>query len=420
MKLGRKSLSVVGVLCASALALSACSPGGGPTPASPQGSAPTTSAPSTDEKIPPKQLTTALLFSPEHWQDEAVASYAEEVGRLTDGAIGFDFYYGDALLKAADISGGLRDGVADIGVTIFAYNPAEFPIGQWSSLLAHLQDPRPVAGVLQAVGTTLEWSLLNQEVLAEMDGQGLYPLTGRIMIAHTYALLCKNDVTSMADAKGLRVRAGGQPWAGELESLGMVPTVLATAETYEGLQRGVIDCSLNPPGDLKDLGLWDVATNVIEGPFSGASGFGLNMGKDAWEELSPAAQDAMREALPAYFEALYGGWVEEQYAFWVGSAERGMTVHTMSDDMLGAIKSHQDQVVATLVEQAPAGLADPQALLDDYQRLNDKWLGIVEKLGYADQDNWADWVAARPNGPDVDLGPWVQALEDEIFSKQAR
>lgn len=417
MKVGRRSLQVLGLLCASTLALAACSPATSTAPpASPGGS----STPTADEKIPPQQLTTALLFSPEHWQDRAVATYAEEVGRLTDGSIGFDFYYGEALLKAADISGGLRDGVADVGITVFAYNPAEFPIGQWSSMLAHLQDPRPVVGMLQAVGTTLEWALTNEEVLTEMEGQGLHPLTGRFMIAHTYAVLCKNDVTSMADAKGLRVRAGGQPWAGELESLGMVPTVLATAEAYEGLQRGVIDCSLNPPGDLKDLGLWDVASNVIEGPFSGASGFGLNMGQDAWDKLPPAAQRAMVDALPTYFEALYSSWVQEQYSFWEGSADRGMTVHAMSDDMLTAIKAHQDQVVASLVDQAPEGLADPQALLDDYKRLNDKWLGIVEGLGYADQDNWADWTAARPDGPGVDLGPWVQALEDEIFSKQAR
>src|SRR3546814_2387778 len=83
--------------------------------------------------------------------------------------------------------------------------------------------------------------------------------------ATPYHLLCTKAVKSLADLKGLKVRAASSS-AALVQALGATPVNVAVTEIYEALQRGQVDCTLGPIPHLKNYALADIdRKSVVSG-----------------------------------------------------------------------------------------------------------------------------------------------------------
>jgi TRAP-type C4-dicarboxylate transport system, periplasmic component len=83
-------------------------------------------------------------------------------------------------------------------------------------------------------------SRTNPHFLAEYERMGVFPILQHgLTPSH---LMCTRQVGSSADLAGLRIRSFGAYLPVALEALGAVPVSMSTADMYEGLQRGTVDC----------------------------------------------------------------------------------------------------------------------------------------------------------------------------------
>jgi len=104
-------------------------------------------------------------------------------------------------------------------------------------------------------------------------------------------------IDSMADLKGLKMRAGGE--VGEiLDRIGVASVVLSGGEIYESLSRGVIDaCEYVTPSVNWAMGFHEVTDYMylssIRMPHDMES---LMVTEEAWAGLTPDLQDIVRTA----------------------------------------------------------------------------------------------------------------------------
>jgi len=73
------------------------------------------------------ELTYANFFPPTHIQAKLGESWIKEIEKRTAGKVKITYFPGGALLKGNQIYDGVIKGVADIGMSCFAYTRGRFP-----------------------------------------------------------------------------------------------------------------------------------------------------------------------------------------------------------------------------------------------------------------------------------------------------
>jgi len=108
-------------------------------------------------------------------------------------------------------------------------------------------------------------------------------------------LASKKPVRSLADVQGLKIRATGFS-AKVVESLGASPISMPQGETYEALQKGVVDATFCPIETLKGWKQGEVVKSVTDSSCIGyTTAFFVAMNKAKWEGLPEALQQVFRE-----------------------------------------------------------------------------------------------------------------------------
>jgi len=80
------------------------------------------------EKKQVYNLNYAIFFPATHLQTLAAQAWADEVDKRSDGQIKIALFPGETLTKAAQTYEAVVSGVADIGMSAFAYTRGRFPL----------------------------------------------------------------------------------------------------------------------------------------------------------------------------------------------------------------------------------------------------------------------------------------------------
>lgn len=90
---------------------------------------------------------------------------------------------------------------------------------------------------------------------------------------------------------------------------------------------------------------------------------------------------------------------------------------TPEADLQQALDTHFEGVRQNMIDNPPAVVSDSEAAVTEYEQLREKWVGILEELGYdggyANHQEWATDLGAES----VDLQPWADRLNEEIFNE---
>jgi TRAP-type C4-dicarboxylate transport system substrate-binding protein len=140
-------------------------------------------------------------------------------------------------------------------------------------------------------------------------------------------IYCKEEVKSLTDLKGHKVRSFTSTMSALLQKVGATPVTMQFAEVYPALQRGVADCGITSPTS-GNTGNWPEVTNYLLTLGLNWSVNGHFMNLDSWNRLSPEAQ----EKLAAAFKSL-----EEHY--WTMS--RDLTSDAISCNTGGECKDYK-------------------------------------------------------------------------------
>lgn len=194
----------------------------------------------------------AIGAPPSAPQVQAIEKYATDVENNTHGDLSLKVY-ALSLLSFAEMSDGIRDGMADAGWVLTPYHSAEYPHTNFVSESSMMLEPFP--GQSQGkegwvLGGALTEYILQDcpRCLKEFADQNQVPTA---LIGGTwYGLICTSPVKSLADLDGARIRTGAANQARWAEAMNAVPIQMSANEMHEALDRNVVDCSTLAVSDI--------------------------------------------------------------------------------------------------------------------------------------------------------------------------
>jgi TRAP-type C4-dicarboxylate transport system substrate-binding protein len=189
-------------------------------------------------------------------------------------------------------------GVVDVGTNLLAYSPGRLPLSEV------LQQPLGYKSGYQ--GTKLANAYYQKFKPKEFDDVHVLFLHG----AAPGFIFTKNPTKSVADLKGLRIKANAEN-ADIVKNLGASPVTMPVTETYDALSRGVVDGCLFPLEALQGFKIGEVVKTVLEDyPMSYLTSMYAIMNKAKWNSISPADQKAIDKINEEYIEKAGKLWVE--------------------------------------------------------------------------------------------------------------
>ncbi len=225
------------------------------------------------------KLTYSNFFPPGHIQSKLAEAWCKEVEKRTNGEVVVEYYPGQTLTKARQVYDGVVEGLSDVGFSVLAYTRGRFPIMAAVDLPLGYTSGTVATKVVNAVYEKFQPKEL-------MDTKVMY------LHAHGPGLIHTKDkaVRKLEDMKGLKFRGHGTS-ALVVKALGGTPVPKPMPETYQMLQKGVVEGAVYPFEANKGWKLGEV-TNFCTASFTAAytTSFFVVMNKDKWNSLSEANQ----------------------------------------------------------------------------------------------------------------------------------
>lgn len=289
-------------------------------------------------------LNYANFFPPTHIQAKLGESWIKEIEKRTGGKVKITYFPGGALLKGNQIYDGVLKGVADIGMSCFAYTRGRFPAIEAIDLPMGYPSGRVATCVINEF-----YKRFRPKELDEVKVLYLH--------AHGPGLLhSKKPVYKLEDLKGLKIRSTGFS-AKVAKALGAVPVAMPQGGTYEALQKGVVDATFSPIEVLKGWKQAEVIKYTVECYSIGyTTGFYVVMNKRKWE--------ALPEDVKKVFEEVSAEWIGKHGEAWDSSDEEGRK-YTLS---LG------NEIIPLSAEESARWAKAVRVVIDEY-------VASVEKKG---------------------------------------
>ncbi|MDM8516273.1 TRAP transporter substrate-binding protein DctP [Desulfobacterales bacterium HSG16] len=226
--------------------------------------------------------TTILASQMERWK--------QQVEKKSYGTLAIKTYPGGKLLKALETMDGVISGKADIGVVVMAYEPARFPVTNAVSLPINIPNAR--------VGSLVLWKLYNKykpKSFKDVQVIGMFTTP-------PINLMTKTPVRSLADIKGMSIRAAGGP-ADILRAWGAsaVPMPLTRKLVSDAFEKNKIQGVFTSLDYMKDIDLardcpYVTITNSVVYPIA------VIMNNKKWNSLPDKARIAIKQVRREHME----------------------------------------------------------------------------------------------------------------------
>jgi TRAP-type C4-dicarboxylate transport system substrate-binding protein len=268
-----------------------------------------------------------------------VKGWSDAVKEATDGRVVIESYPGESLAKAADIYNGVVEGVADIGLSCFAYTPGRFPVLEAFELPG-------VTYLNSRSASMVAWEGIKALNPAEVQDTHL------LMVIATGPgdLFTKAPVRTLADLQGMEIRATGIS-AVTIKQLGGVPVGMPQSETYDALSKGVVKGNLSPVEVLKGWKHAEVTQYITETPFLYNTLFFITMNKSVWESIPADLQKTISEVTEKFHE-------ETGAALWDMQNEAGLKY---------AVDEQKMEVIPLSAEETALWIETVKPIQEDYK-----------------------------------------------------
>jgi len=251
------------------------------------------------------KLTYSNFFPPGHIQSKLAEAWCKEVEKRTNGQVVVEYYPGQTLTKARQMYDGVVEGLSDVGFALFAYTRGRFPVMAGVDLPLGYSSGTVATKVVNAVYDKFQPKEL-------MDTKVMYLHAHGPGLIHTKS----KPVRKMEDMKGLKFRGHGTS-AAVVKALGGTPVPKPMPETYQMLQKGVVDGAVYPFEANKGWKLGEV-TRFATADFTAAytTSFFVVMNKDKWNSISAANQKIIEQSNIE--------WIDKHAEAWDTSDAKGI------------------------------------------------------------------------------------------------
>jgi TRAP-type C4-dicarboxylate transport system substrate-binding protein len=242
------------------------------------------------------ELNYSIFFPSTHIQYKTAEAWANEIQSRTGGKVKITMFPGGTLTKAHQCYEGVESNISDIGMSCFAYTRGRFPFLEGLDLPLGYPD-----GITASKAATAMAMKYKPEELA-----GVHVL---YIHAHGPGIVAsKKKIQTLNDIKGVKVRATGLS-SKIVENLGGTPVAMSQPETYEALQKGVVEATMCPMETLKGWKQGEVIDYVTDSSVIGyTTAMFVVMNKEKWNELP--------EDVKKVFNDVSAEWAEKHGQAW--------------------------------------------------------------------------------------------------------
>lgn len=182
------------------------------------------------------------------------AWFAQEINKRSNGRLTIDYYPSVGLgVAPPNVLPALRNGLLEVACAFSVFLGAEVPIMDVMGLPNITKDDLATKQrVSDAIFSMQKEAMLQKDVVL----LGTFCTTGR----NYYT---KAKLTSSDQLQGLKLRTAGPTEAAIASAFGCVPTTLASADIYTGLERGIVDAVSMPSNGITEWNLEDFLTTCF-------------------------------------------------------------------------------------------------------------------------------------------------------------
>lgn len=296
----------------------------------------------------------ALSFAPvqaETWKMSAdapdgnyltqnIRTFAEDVARLSDGALDIDVVSNSVLLKRAELKRGVQRGIVPIGEVLIS------ALGNEDAVYSADAVPLMATTFDQARALWTASRPIYEEKLGE-DGLVLlfavpWPPQGIYM---------NKEVVDASSFEGVKFRAYNPSTARLAELLDAVPATIATSEISQAFSTGVINGMITSPSTGVDSQAWDFVSHYYDVQAFLPKNMVI-VNKAAFDGLSAEAQTALMEAAALAEDRGFTLAEEASTAATQIMADNGMTVLPTPAGLAADFEAVADTMRAEWLESA--------------------------------------------------------------------
>ncbi|MEW2354417.1 C4-dicarboxylate ABC transporter substrate-binding protein [Spirillospora sp. NPDC029432] len=415
----RRAAAIAALGAAGALALSACAE---PVETKPMaGTGPSVRYGATQEEykaafrdIPPIKLTTQSPSPKGSVTGKNVEDYLKAVTDWSGGKITWEVSYSNGVAPPEEVDDALRDGRLDLGQVLPIYEPSDYPANAALIQTTFLSEQTPVTGALQSNAWPNEVAFEIPEIMKEFRDAGMEPLMPQYD-SGSNVLFCRDEPRGLKAFHGRQAASGGQAQTAEITSLGGSAVSVPYTELFEGLERGIVDCSVSSLTVGVLSGFISAAPHVTIDPQAGlATAPGaMAMSGRAWKRLPLAARQLLFDRLDVFMTSNIRDkiWPNSVAAVKAAKAAGG-SVAPFEPDARGSVNAANARMLRKISRSDK--IDDPDALVAAARAASARWLNIVRAGGtgadvtYPEFDTWY-----KPGRVDVDA--FMKRAFEEIF-----
>ena len=242
-----------------------------------------------------------------------------ELEKRSNGRITTTLYAGGALGKGPEHFDIVRKGMSDMGYFTATWTPGRFPLTDVLSMAAWV-DGKDVA---VDIGNKVYKGALEEE----FKDVKVIELNGCIQAF----LWTRKPVKTLADLKGMKIRAPGGLQTQYIKALGAEPVFMPLGDVYLALETGAIDGLVTCPPLVLAFKLFEVAKYGVVATF-GCVSEGVVMNKKVWEKTPDDLKVIIEEVAGNPFRTT-GGLNQAVYKTMMKEiAAKGVTLYKLPPD----------------------------------------------------------------------------------------
>ncbi|MEK3934677.1 TRAP transporter substrate-binding protein [Sporosarcina sp. FSL W7-1349] len=301
-------------------------------------------------------LDLSHVWPPSHGQETVtVKELIADVEEATNGQVKITSYPGASLAASDGQFDAAATGAIDIGFSVNSYNPNQFPLTSVMEL--------PFMSDQGEKGAKVLWQLYEEFPEFEEEYTGTVPLwlftsdPGQIFTVG-------KPVKSLEDLKGMRIRSPSAETNEWLTAIGATPVSMPMNETYEALERGVVDGTIAPWEALLGHSLIDVINYATVGNFYSTT-FYATMNENTWDSLGEENQTAIRELTGEKLSMKAAALHDQSGRDAVEQAkEKGVEIYELSEEELDEWKVLINPTIEKWIEKVEGRGLPGQAIYD--------------------------------------------------------
>jgi TRAP-type C4-dicarboxylate transport system substrate-binding protein len=267
-------------------------------------------------------------------------------------------------MKSTDSFEGVKSGMADMSFIIPAYFPGKFPVINLLQL--------PFGASTSAGASQIAWSMYEKfpEMRQMFDGFKVVSLwTTEPMYLHG----AKKNYKTLDDFAGQQIRASAGAATDLANGLGGNAVFIGMGETYQNLQKGVVDSVITPSEGAMGFRIYEVAPYTTHFPGVPAVHM-VVMNQKVWDSMPADIQQALNGVFGVNLmkkAAAVADMAAKDMPVKVKEAGLELHEYTVPNDELAkwVEKAGTPMRKAWLDSVAAAGVTNGQEMLDEYLKI---------------------------------------------------